>query len=127
MAVALLIIAVSVLFATVLIFSIMLALRSSAAYRVAMERAIHSRDVIALVGEPIRAGLFVRGGLRGGGRLASLHATLKGPRGGGRLEIRCVRLGEELRFDVLKFHSKGKVVDLSGTNAARQGTAPDRA
>ncbi|HEX8423292.1 MAG TPA: cytochrome c oxidase assembly factor Coa1 family protein [Pyrinomonadaceae bacterium] len=118
MTVALLIISVSLLFATVLIFSIMLALRSSAAFRVAVERASHSRDVIALVGEPVRAGFFVRGGLRGGGRLASLHATLRGPCGDGRLEIRCVRLGEELRFDVLKFHSKGKVVDLSRTNAA---------
>ena len=117
MTIAVLIIAASILFATVLTFSIMLVLRSSAAYRVGVERASRSREVIALVGEPVRAGLLVRGGVRGGGRLASLHARLSGPRGSGRLEIRAVRSGEELRFDVLKFHSRGEVIDLLGTSA----------
>jgi hypothetical protein len=41
-----------------------------------------------------------------------LHARLFGPRGKGTLEIRAVRVGEEMRFNVLKFHGEGKVVDL---------------
>lgn len=118
MRIALLIIAASVGFSAVLVVSIMLALRSSAAYRVGLERASRSRAVIELIGEPVRAGFFVRGGLRGGGRLASLHARLKGPRGGGALKIRAVREGEELRFEVLMFRSKGKVIDLLGANDA---------
>lgn len=117
MIIALLIIAASVLFATILTFSIMLALRSSAAYRTGVERASRSCAVIALVGEPVRSGWIVRGGVRGGGRLASLHARLSGPRGSGRLEIRAVKSGEELRFDVLKFHSRGEVIDLLSTSA----------
>lgn len=118
MLIAVPIIAASALFAVILTFSIMLILRSSAAYRAGVERASRSREVVALVGEPVRPGWMVRGGLRGGGRRASLHARLSGPRGSGRLEIRAVRSGEELRFDVLKFHSRGQVVDLLGTNAA---------
>lgn len=117
MIIAVLIIAASVLFATVLTISIMLVLRSSAAYRAGVERASRSREVIALIGEPVRPGLMIRGGVRGGGRLASLHTRLLGPRGSGRLEIRAVRSGEELRFDVLKFHSKGETVNLLGTRA----------
>jgi hypothetical protein len=113
-----LIIAASIVFAVVLTFSIMLALRSSAAYRAGVERASRSREVVALIGKPVSAGFFVRGGIRGGGKLASLHARLSGPDGGGRLEIRAVRVGEELRFNVLKFHGKGQVVDLLATNAA---------
>ena len=112
---ALVIITAAVVFAVVLTCAIMLALRSSAAYRSGVERASRSREVVALIGKPVRADFFVRGGIRGGGRLASLHARLSGPDGGGRLEIRAVRVGEELRFNVLKFHSKGKVIDLLGT------------
>jgi hypothetical protein len=118
MTIALLVIAASVAFALVLTFSIMLALRSSAAYRAGMERASRSPEIVALIGEPVRAGFFVRGGVRGGGRRASLHARLSGPRGVGTLEIRAVRVGEELRFNVLKFHGKGKVVDLLETTVA---------
>lgn len=118
MIIALLVIAASVAFALVLTFSIMLALRSSAAYRAGMERASRSPEVVALIGEPVRAGFFVRGGIRGGGRRASLHARLSGPRGAGTLEMRAVKVGEELRFDVLKFHGEGKVLNLLGTTAA---------
>lgn len=114
MIIALLVIAASVAFACVLTFSIMLALRSSAAYRAGMERASLSPEVVALIGEPVRAGFFVMGGVRGGGRRTSLHARLSGPRGGGTLEIRAVRVGEELRFNVLKFHGEGRVIDLMG-------------
>ena len=118
MIIALLVIAAAIAFALVLTFSIMLALRSTAAYRAGMESASRSREVVALVGEPVRAGFFVRGGVRGGGRRASLHARLSGPRGKGTLEIRAVRVGEEMRFNVLKFHSEGRVIDLLGTTAA---------
>lgn len=114
MTIAALVIVASVLFAAVLTFSITLALRSSAAYRVGVERASRSREVIALVGEPVRPGRFVRGGVRGGGRLAALHIRLSGPRGKGRLEIRAVNSDGELRFEVLRFHSGGRVVDLLG-------------
>ena len=117
MLIALLIFAASVLFTAVLIFSIMLALRSSAAYRVGVERACRSHEVIALVGEPVRAGFFVRGGVRGGGRVASLHVSLKGPHGGGRLEIRALKIDDGLRFDVLRFHSRGQIVNLLATAA----------
>jgi hypothetical protein len=118
MLIALLIIAASVAFTTVLTCSIMLALKSSAAYRTAIERASRSPEVVALVGEPVRAGFFVRGGIRGGGRRASQHARLSGPRGRSRLEIRAVKVGGKLRFDVLKFHGEGKVLDLLSTTAA---------
>lgn len=118
MIIALLIIAASVAFAIVLTISIMLALRSSAAYREGMERACRSPEIAALIGQPVRAGFFVRGGVRGGGRRTSLHARLSGPRGGGTLEIRAVRVRQELQFNVLKFHGKGKVIDLLSTTAA---------
>jgi hypothetical protein len=116
--IALLIIAASVAFAAVLTGSIMLALRSSAAYRTAIERASRSPEVVALVGEPVRAGFFVTGGIRGGGRRTYLRARLSGPRGRGTLEIRAVKVGGKLRFDVLKFHGEGKVLDLLSTTAA---------
>jgi hypothetical protein len=117
MIVALIIIVASVLFISILIISIMLTLRSSAAFRIGVERASHSPKVIALVGEPMRIGFLVRGGIRGGGRLTSLHARLRGPRGAGRLEIRAVKSAGGVSFDVLKFHSEGKVVDLLGVSA----------
>lgn len=112
MSIAALIIAASVLFAAVLTFSITLVLRSSAAYRVGVERASRSREVIALIGGPVEPGRFVRGGVRGGGRLAALQTQLSGPRGKGRLEIRAVNSEGELRFEVLRFHSGERVVDL---------------
>jgi hypothetical protein len=118
MMIALFVIAASIAFTIVLTFSIMLALRSSAAYRAGMARASGSPEIVAVVGEPVRAGFFVRGGIRGGGRRASLHARLSGPRGRGTLEIRAVRVGEELRFNVLKFHGEGKVIDLLSTTDA---------
>jgi len=118
MLIALLVIAASVVFASVLTCSIMLALRSSAAYRVGLERAVRSPEVVALIGEPVLAGFFMRGGVRGGGKRTFLRAPLSGSRGDGMLEIRAVRVGEELRFNVLKFHAKGKVIDLLGTTAA---------
>jgi hypothetical protein len=112
MLVALIISVASVLFTGILIISIMLTLRSSAAFRIGVERASRSPEVIALVGEPVRTGFLVRGGIRGGGRLASLHARLRGPRGAGRLEIRALKSAGGVTFDVLKFHSESKVVDL---------------
>jgi hypothetical protein len=115
MIIALLVITASIAFATVLTCSIMLALRSSAAYRAGMERARRSPEVVALIGEPVLGGFFVRGGVRGGGKRAYLRTRLTGLRGEGTLEIRAVRVGEELRFNVLKFHSRGKVVDLLDT------------
>lgn len=118
MLIALLIIAASVAFTAVLTCSIMLALRSSAAYSAAIESASRSPEVVALVGEPVRAGFFVTGGIRGGGRRASLRARLSGPRGRGTLEIRAVKVRGKLRFDVLKFHGQGKELDLLGTTAA---------
>jgi hypothetical protein len=107
------IIAASAAFAAVLTLSIVLILRSSEAYRAGVERASRSPAVVALVGEPVTAGFFVTGGIRGG-RLARLRAPLSGPRGAGTLEIRAVRTGDGLRFDVLRFHAAGKTVDLSG-------------
>jgi hypothetical protein len=108
------IIAASAAFAAALTFSIVLILRSSEAYRAGVERASRSPAVVALVGAPVTAGFFVTGGIRGGGRLARLRAPLSGPRGAGTLEIRAVRTGDGLRFDVLRFHAAGKTVDLSG-------------
>jgi hypothetical protein len=118
MIVALIIIVASVLFTGILIVSIMLTLRSSDAFRIGVERASRSPEVIALVGEPIRTGFLVRAGIRGGGRLASLHARLSGPRGAGRLEIRASKSAGEVRLEVLKFHCESKVVNLLGVDAA---------
>lgn len=117
MTIALFIIAASVAFAVVLTCGIMLALRSSAAYRAGVERARRSPDVIALIGEPIKASFFMRGGIRGGGKLASLDARLSGSRGRGTLEIRATKEEDApLRFTTLKFRSGGKVVDLLGAH-----------
>ncbi|HEX8560660.1 MAG TPA: cytochrome c oxidase assembly factor Coa1 family protein [Pyrinomonadaceae bacterium] len=111
------IIAASAAYTAALVFGITLLLKSSAAYREGVERARRSPAVAALTGAPVREGFFIRGGVRGGGRLARLRVPLSGPRGAGVLEIRAVRTDEGLRFDVLKFHAGGRVHDLSGESA----------
>ena len=113
--VALLIASAAAAFTFVLALFITLIIRSSAAYREGVARASRSREVVALIGEPVVAGFFVRGGVKGGGRLARIRAPLSGPRGRGTLEIRAVWTEEGLRFDVLKFHAGGKVIDLRAT------------
>lgn len=120
MIIALLVIAASVVFAAVLTFSIMLALRSSAAYRAGVEIASRSPEVVALIGEPVRAGFFVRGGVRGGGRRASLRVRLSGSRGAGTLEIGAVNVGEELRFDVLRFRGACLLSNAHGKSSVAQ-------
>ncbi len=55
------IVAASVLLVAVRTFSVTLALRSSAAYRLGVGRARRSREVIALMGEPVRPGSFMGG------------------------------------------------------------------
>ena len=62
MIVALIIIVASVLFTSILIISIMLTLRSSEAFRIGVERASRSPEVIALVGEPVRRGFLCEEG-----------------------------------------------------------------
>lgn len=111
---ALLIIAASAVYIAALVFFITLIIRSSDAYREGVARAVRSPEVLALIGEPVRAGFFLRGGVKGGGRLARIRAPLAGPRGAGTLEIRAVKVAGELRFETLKFHGAGRVVDLSG-------------
>jgi hypothetical protein len=116
----LLIIAACCAFTAVLLAGITLALRSSAAYRQGVERAVRSPAVIALIGEPASPSLLVTGGIRGGGALASLRTRLSGPNGRGRLEIRAVKSGEALRFEILKFQGAGKVVDLLNADDAKR-------
>lgn len=65
-----------------------------------------------------RAQGIVRNSVRGGGRLAALQTRLSGPRGSGRPELRAVNSEEELRFEVLRFHSGGRVGDLLGPSPA---------
>lgn len=125
------IVAASAAYTAALVLGITLLLKSSAAYREGVGRARRSRAVAALTGEPMREGFLIRGGVRGGGRLARMRVPLSGPRGAGVLEIRAVRTDEGLRFDVLKFHAGGRVHDLSaegdGGRAALSSTEGGRA
>ena len=123
MKLTLLIVAASAAFMVVLVLFITLIIRSSDAYREAVARARRSREVVALIGAPVSAGFFLRGGVKGGGRLARIRAPLSGPRGRGTLEIRAVKVGGELRFEVLKFHADGgRVFDLQGVVTSGSST-----
>ncbi len=113
MKMVLLIAAASAAFTFILVLFITVIIRSSDAYREGVARASRSREVVALIGEPVSAGFFLRGGkIKGGGRLARIRAPLSGPRGAGTLEIHAVKVEGVLRFDVLKFQGMGTVVDL---------------
>lgn len=120
----LLVVAATAVYIVVLVLFITLVVRSSDAYREGVARAVRSPEVLALIGEPVRAGFFLRGGVKGGGRLARIRAPLSGPRGAGTLEIRAVKVAGELRFETLKFHAAGRVVDLSGGAPAERPTTP---
>ena len=113
----LLIFAAAITFAAILIFGIMITLKSSIAYGKGVEKAKRSAAVITLIGEPVKEGLFIRGGVRGGGSITSLYASLYGPKGRGKLQIRALKSGEELQFEILKFYSGGEVVDLLSEGA----------
>jgi hypothetical protein len=76
-----LLIIAAVAFTAVLLVGITLTLRSSAAYRLAVQMAVRSPAVLAFVGEPVKPGFLVRGGAKNG--VLSLHTRLSGANGSG--------------------------------------------
>jgi hypothetical protein len=116
MCIAILILAVSIVFSISLFAFIQIILKSTVAYKVGIKNAISSNSVVDLIGTPIKPSFFVGGRVKNGfmkNGFTMLRTKLKGPRESGKLEIFVRRKPDGgVRFETLKFTSQEKVVDI---------------
>jgi TonB family protein len=76
-------------------FAAMSAIKSSDVYKGALERTQKSPEAVALLGEPIKDGWFVKGNLRfaGGSGTANFEVPVSGPKSSGTLYVRAIYEG----------------------------------
>ena len=79
------------------VFAIM---KSNDAYRIGVEKAKHSPEVVALLGSPIREGIFITGNVNvtGASGNASLAIPLSGPKGKATLYLQANKIEGEWVF-----------------------------
>jgi hypothetical protein len=103
-------------FAGLIVFSVGKMMKSSDAYRMAIERARSNPQVVQALGEPIEEGFFVSGSIQttGSSGTASLTCPIHGPKGKGTVYVDAVRFAGEWRFRELKVGvpGDGELVDL---------------
>ena len=82
------------------VFAIM---KSNDAYRIGVEKAKHSPEVVALLGSPIREGIFITGNVNvtGASGNASLAIPLSGPKGKATLYLQANKIEGEWVFNQL--------------------------
>jgi TonB family protein len=76
-------------------FAAMSAIKSSDVYKGALERTQKNPEAVALLGEPIKDGWFVKGNLRfaGGSGTANFEVPVSGPKSSGTLYVRAIYEG----------------------------------
>ena len=97
-------------FVASLLLSIEHTFKSSTVYRISVETARASPEVLGMLGNPVDVRWFVSGELSesyNGAGSATLTIPLRGPRGGGRLYVQAGRQAGTWRFSVLQFQPDG--------------------
>jgi hypothetical protein len=94
-------------FVAIVLSIVFASMRSSDAYRQAVDRAKGSPAVTEALGTPIEEGLFVSGNVSVNGPTgsASLSIPLSGPRGEGKLFVEAKKSAGEWTFSVLVFEA----------------------
>ncbi|MBN1264168.1 MAG: hypothetical protein JXA25_01655 [Anaerolineales bacterium] len=92
------------------------AIRSSEVYELAMDRALNNPEVTDVLGEPVKAGFFVRGSVNVNGPSgeASLAIPLKGSISRGTLHVIASKTAGEWHFTILEvgFDDLPRRIDL---------------
>jgi hypothetical protein len=90
------------------------AMRSSAPYRESVALAKSDPRVVALLGSPVRAGYIFGGSIntQGSSGHANLMIPLRGPKGGGILEVQAEKKDGKWTYQVMKVTVKGTEIDL---------------
>jgi TonB family protein len=95
-------------------FAAMSAIKSSDVYKGALERTQKSPEAVALLGEPIKDGWFVKGNVRfaGGSGTANFEVPVSGPKSSGTLYVSAIYEGSWMyeRLDLAP--ASGKTVSL---------------
>lgn len=100
-----------VAFIVIVVFGSM---RSSTPYKEAMALAQSDSRVIEALGSPIRPGYFFGGSINTKNRDgdADLSIPIRGPKGGGILEVRATKSDGKWTYQVMKVEAKGETFDL---------------
>lgn len=102
----------SVVFTSILIVGISLALKTNPAYSIGVEKACRNQNIVELLGQPIKSAFLMTGGVRGSG-LVSLRVKLKGSRKSGKLHIQAKQEDGNYQFQKLEFCCGEKTIDLT--------------
>lgn len=100
---------------------VMGALKSSGAYRLALEELRRSEEVAQALGRPMKAGWLVSGraNLRNSGGDANLQFKVRGPKGAGQVAARAVKESGQWRLEFLavRILETGESIILVGSSA----------
>ncbi len=103
-------------FVALLVFLVMGSIKSSDAYKLALEKAQQNPIVQQKLGTPIQAGTFVAGSINVSGTSgkADLTIPISGPKGKGAIYVDATKFAGEWKFNRLEvgFDAGGERVDL---------------